>query len=163
MKNNKTIILSLYPNARGLGYACLEKPQKVKESGVITIRPICNRKVLERVSKFVDFFRPHVVIVKDYEATSWKQKRSAALAESIASFAKENNIPVYRYSRQQIREVFEQFGATSKYTIAQKIISWFPHFQRHAPKIRKPWMAEDYHMGEFDAVSLTLTHLYLTE
>jgi hypothetical protein len=163
MKKNQVVILSLYSNARGLGYVCLESPQNLKESGVLTIRPICNGRILERITKFVDFFKPKVIIVKDFENNYSRQnKRAVALAESIANYAKEVKVPVYRYTRQQIRDVFEQFGAKSKYEIAQKIISWFPQLEPRAPKIRKPWMAEDYHMGEFDAISLAVTHQYLT-
>jgi hypothetical protein len=59
--------------------------------------------------------------------------------------------------------VFEQFGAKSKYEIANKIIAWFPQLASRAPKIRKAWMDEDYNMGIFDALALAITHKYLTE
>jgi hypothetical protein len=62
-----------------------------------------------------------------------------------------------------MRDVFEQFGAKSKYEIANKIVTWFPQLVSRAPKIRKPWMDEDYNMGIFDALALAITHKYLTE
>lgn len=162
MKKDKVIVLALYPSTRGVGYVCLESPQNLKEYGVVTIRPIFNGKVLERIEKFIEFFNPHVIVIKDYgEDYSEKNMRGAALIESVAKFAGEMNVPVHRYTRQQIRDVFEQFGAKSKFEIAHKIISWFPQLRTHAPRIRKPWMAEDYHMGEFDAISLAVTHQYL--
>jgi len=164
MKKDHVIVLSLYPNSRGLGYVCLESPQLLKESGVLTIRPIFNGKILERIIKFVNFFKPEIIVVKDYGLGHSRQsKRGVELVESIAKYAEEIKVPVYRYTRQQMRDVFEQFEATSKYEIAKKIVSWFPQLESHTPRIRKPWMAEDYYMGEFDAIALAVTHQYLTE
>ena len=164
MKKDTVIILALYPNARGLGFACLEGAQNLKDSGVVTLQPICNKKILERVTKFAEFFKPTIIVVKDYNSTySRHSKRVAELVESITNYADEIKIPVYRYSRQQVRDVFEQFGAKSKYEIANKIVAWFPNLASRAPKIRKPWMDEDYNMGIFDAMALAITHKYLME
>lgn len=164
MKKDTIIILSFYPNARGLGYACIEMPQNLKDSGVITIQPISNKKLLERITKFVEFYTPTIIVVKDYNSSySRHSKRVAELVESITNYAKEVKVPIYRYSRQQVRDVFEQFGAKSKYEIAQKIIYWFPQLASRAPKIRKAWTDEDYNMGIFDALALAITHKYLTE
>jgi Holliday junction resolvasome RuvABC endonuclease subunit len=119
---------------------------------------------LERITKFVEFYTPTIIVVKDYNSSySRHSKRVAELVESIAKHAGEVKIPVYRYSRQQVRDVFEQFGAKSKYEIAQKIIYWFPQLASRAPKIRKAWTDEDYNMGIFDALALAITHKYLTE
>jgi Holliday junction resolvasome RuvABC endonuclease subunit len=164
MKKDMVIILSFYPNARGLGYACIEMPKNLRDSGVITVQPTCNKKILERITKFVEFFKPTIIVVKDYNSEySRHSKRVAELVESITNYAKEIKVPIYRYSRDQIRDVFEQFGSKSKYEIAQTIITIFPQLTSRAPKIRKPWMKEDYNMGIFDALALVITHKYLTE
>lgn len=165
MKKDTTMIFALYPNARGLGYVCFEQPEKkLWDCGIVTVRPICNGKILKRINKFVDFFKPAVILVQDCDSNySRHSKRVTGLVASITKYAEEIKVPIYRYSRQQIRDVFEQFGAKSKYEIAQKIIAWFPQLASRTPKIRKPWMDEDYNMGVFDAFSLVITHQYLTE
>src|ERR1700722_17214860 len=127
MKKDQVIVLSLYPNARGLGYVCIENHQLLKESGVLTIRPIFNGRVFDRIIKFIQFFKPEIIVVRDYAAKRPSlNKRGVALVDTILKYAEEIKIPVYRYTRQQMRDVFEQFGATSKYAIAKKIVSWFP-------------------------------------
>ena len=165
MNKDTVIILALFPNARGLGYACLEMPEKkLKDSGVLTIRPICNGKILKRIKAFIDFFKPEIVVVKDYGTDYTRQeRRGARLVESITKYAKGMQLPVYRYTRQQVRDIFEQFGAKTKTEIAQQIIAWLPELEFHAPQIRKNTMAEEYYMGEFDAISLAITHRYMTE
>lgn len=157
------VILALYPNARGLGYVCLEAPQKLIEHGVITIRPICNAPLLRRIEHFLEFFRPHVVILRDGEHLPEKCSRVKGLLEEITQLAQAKNIPVQAYSREQMKDVFSTFNTSTKYEIAQKLIEWFPELESIAPKIRKPWESEAYYMGVFDALSLGLTHLYLMD
>jgi Holliday junction resolvasome RuvABC endonuclease subunit len=164
MSKTPSVILSLYPNSRGMGYVCVEWPQKLLDSGVATVRPISNSKLLQRVEKFIEFFRPTILVVRDCEPAATRSAiRAQSLIESIAISAEKANVPVYRYSRKQIREVFEQFGVTTKYQIAQKILEWFPELKWRSPKLRKPWMDEDYNMGVFDALALAIAHKYLSE
>ena len=163
MEPDTQLVLSLYPNARGIGYACVEMPQKLIDSGVLTVRPICNGEILDRVKKYIEFYKPQLIVVKDFDKSSFRSKRGIELVESLTAYATEIRVPVMRYTRRQIHEVFELFGAKSKYEIAQKIIIPFPQLAPRAPKLRKAWMAEDYYMGEFDAIALALTHEYLTQ
>jgi hypothetical protein len=164
MNNEQNIILSIYPNTRGFGYVCLESPKNLIDYGIVTIRPICNRRIMKRIKKIVSYFRPVLVLVQDCDKKYSRQgNRIKNLIDNIVAFAKENNIPVVQYSREQIRDVFEQFEAKSKYQIANKIIEWIPELEPRKPKARKLWMSEDYNMGVFDALSLALTHYYMSE
>lgn len=163
MKNKPVVVLSLYPNRRGFGYVCLEWPQKLIDSGIATVRPLCNSGIFDRFEKFLDFYKPQLIVIRDCENLSSCKKRTQKLIHSITIHAGKVKIPIHHYSREQIRDVFEQFGATTKYEIAQKIIEWFPELSWRAPKIRKPWKDEDYSMGIFDALALAITHKYLNE
>jgi Holliday junction resolvasome RuvABC endonuclease subunit len=154
------IVLSLYPNARGLGYACAEMPEKLLDSGVVTVRPVCNRTVMERVRKFIDYYKPTIIFVRDPEPSNG---RVARLAADIEAHAASEGLPVYKYTRRQTREVFGTFNATTKHEISQKILTWFPELAVRAPRLRKAWMEEDYNMGVFDAIALAVTHEYLKE
>lgn len=157
------LILALYPNSRGLGFVCVELPQKLTDAGVITVRPICNGIILTRIEKFMDFFKPEIVVVRNAEALAPTANRIKKLINAITELAIERGIAVHQYTREQIRDVFEVWGSSTKYQIAHKIIEWFPELANRAPKIRKAWMEEDYNMGLFDALSLAITHAYVTE
>jgi Holliday junction resolvasome RuvABC endonuclease subunit len=123
-----------------------------------------NDRIFERVQKFVEFFKPAIIVLRDCDTpTSRKNERTKQLTDRIVSFAVEKEIPVYKYKRQQIRDVFEQCGATSKYEIAHEIIREFSELASRAPKLREQWMEEDYNMGIFDSIALVTTHKYLTE
>ena len=163
MKNNAPIVLSLFPNKRGFGFACIEFPKKIIDSGMVNVRPISNSGLFDRFINFLEFYKPHLIVIRDCENLSACKKRTQKLINSIIEHANMKKLPVHRYSRQQIRDVFEQFGATTKYEIAQSIVKWFEGLPWCAPKIRKTWKDEDFNMGIFDALALAITHKYLSE
>jgi Holliday junction resolvasome RuvABC endonuclease subunit len=161
------VLLALYPNTRGFGYACLEtcmkeKKLKLLDFGIINVRPAGNEKILKHVRKFAQYFKPEFVILRDYHKPTNRGRRIRDLIGCINQIAEQHQLSIHRYTREQVRYVFEQYGAKTKYEIAQKLIEAFPELASRAPKIRKPWEDEDYHMGVFDAIALATTHLYLS-
>jgi len=73
---------------------------------------------------------------------------------------------VYSYlpvTRDQIQDVFQQFGATTKYDISQILLKEFNGLETKAPKERKLWTSEDWNMAIFDALSLAMTWFYLND
>lgn len=165
MLDEKPVVLCLFPNMRGIAYACIDSTErKIIESGVANVRPINNHRILYRIRKFVEFHNPTIIIVRDAKGTATKNgERLVELHMLIEHFAKTKNTPIYRYSRKQIKEVFEVFGAQTKEEIAKQLISWFDELKPFAPRIRKAWNDDDYHMGVFDAMALLITHQYLSK
>lgn len=163
MTNKLPIILSLYPNTRGFGYICLENPQKLIDWGMMNCRPLSNGKILKQVAAMLDYFNPELLVMQDPDNRYARQNsRVSELIETIKDRAEEKSIKVFTYTREQVRSVFSSFGATTKHEIASKLLQWFPELMPRAPKARKLWMNEDYNMGIFDALSLAITHEYLT-
>lgn len=163
MKQDAPLILSLFPYARGVGYAFLQAPQNLLDSGVITIRPISNERILARINKFVAYHNPNVVVIRKIDSIhSKKSKNVEKTIEAIMGYAKSKKLSVHRYTREQIREAFEVYGAKNKYETAQQIVNWFPLLASRAPEVRMEWMDEDYNMCMFDAVALAITHLHFT-
>jgi hypothetical protein len=164
MNRNVTVTLSIYPNSRGFGYVVMEGPRMLVDYGISTVKPISNDAVLARLKKVMDHHRPTVVLLREADAATASQSpRVLKLIMAISGFVKDKGIPVHRYSREQIKNVFEQFGAATKYDIAQKIIGEYEELKERAPKQRKAWMEEDYNMGIFDAMAIIGTHHFLTE
>ena len=164
MKKDTTVILALFPNVVGLGYVCLENPQTLLKAGIMQVRPMSNKKALNHVKDLVGIFNPKIVILRDFDTHKpRKNKLIQQLLNEITTYAKEKHIRTFQYSRQQIRDVFELHGATSKYEISKQIITWFPTLADRAPKKRKPWLPEDSKMGIFDAMALAIAHEHLNE
>ena len=84
------------------------------------------------------------------------------LIKKVVDHAKSENLEVYQYSRDQIRFVFEQMGAKTKYEIAELIAPQFKELKDKVPTIRKLWEGESRYMVIFDALSVILVHDYFT-
>jgi hypothetical protein len=159
-KNN--IVFAVYPNANGFGFVYMENARKLIDFGAVRVRPLGNKRVLEKIKQSINYLRPSIVIVQEPEGKSSRTgNRVKSLIKNIVILAKETNLKVVLYSRDQIRNVFEQFGAITKYEISQVLIKEFTELEDKLPKKRRLWTSEDRNMAIFDALSLALSWYYL--
>ncbi|MCG3167159.1 MAG: hypothetical protein POELPBGB_02943 [Bacteroidia bacterium] len=157
------IVLALYPNHNGFGYALFDGPTDPLDCGQMKIRPICNSQSLKRIKACITLLKPEMIIVQETEGSnSWKSKRVKSLLQNVISYAKSIRLKVKAYTREQIQAVFSQFQSETKYEIAKTIAKWHPSYKNKLPQPRKFYMSEAYMMGMFDAMSLALTHFYLS-
>ncbi len=160
MEAKTPVILALYPNTIGIGYACLQIPNGLLDFGVTTAKPISNSKLLRRAEKFMDYYKPQLILLKE-TASSSRSGRTDKLIEAITTLGGEMGLPVYRYTREQVQDTFEIFGAKTKHEIVEKIIEMLPDLAVRRPRERKWYEKEDYSMGLFHAVALAITHAHL--
>lgn len=155
-------VLALYPNHRGYGYALFEGPRELVAWGLKTLRSHKNARSLDNIRAQIDLYEPDVLVIEDYEGEgSRREQRVRELLDSIEGLTHEHSFEVCKYSRSEIRKVFEFFGATTKQEIASFIAASSPSNELEMPEVRKPWMCERYKMGVFDAIAFGLTHYYL--
>lgn len=169
MKNVKTkttentVVLALYPHRKGIAYACMESPTSMIESRRFYL-PALRSEYLNKSRQVLQHFCPDVVILEDYECRlSRKQKRIQRMIDDIERQAKELDLHVSRYGREQIQDVFRQFGAVSKNDIAQTIAKWLPEYKSIVPKPREFQQPESSKQPEFDAISLAYAHYFLSK
>lgn len=161
MENNQ-LILALYPNSFGMGYVLCESPKELINYGIARVRPLSKDKYIKRLHHFVKQYRPTIILLRGYQKKDKRiSKRVIKIIESFEKEAARLDLPIFMYSREDIKEVFKQFEASSKYTISKTITSWYPELQHRMPNIRKNTQSEHYQMGVFDVFSLMLTHHYL--
>ena len=161
MSTKIKVVYAIYPNAQGFGFVYMENARKLLDYGAVRINPISNRKVFEKIKQALDYFRPSIVILLDPEGKSSRTgNRIKELIKKIVAHAAEMNLPIVQYSRDQIKDVFEQFGATTKYGISQVLLKEFTELEAKSPKERKLWASEDRNMAIFDALSLAVTWFY---
>lgn len=163
-KKKNNVVFSIYPNANGFGFVYMENARKLLDYGAVRINPISNRRVMERIQKMIDYFRPSIVIVLDPESKHGRAgDRVKKLVTKILDYAKDEKLPVMQYSRDKVRDVFEQFGAFTKYDISQVLLKEFDELEMRSPRVRQLWASEDRNMAIFDALSLAITWFYLND
>ena len=157
---NKERIFSIYANTMGFGFVVLSDRGEILDYGVVSVRPVCNDVCLKRIKEIISYFQPEILIVEDYER-SRKSVRVKNLIKKICEY-KQEGLKIFKYSRAQIRNTFDVFGARNKYEISKKISEIYPQLINKLPEKRRTWEPENYYQGIFDALSLIFTHNYLT-
>ncbi len=165
--NNETtrVVMAIFVHSRGFGIAIFENALTVLNAYNVIIHkyPILNRKVLQRIREKIDFYLPQVVVLEDASGYgSRKSKRIKKLIRLIEDFAKSKKLSVTKYSRNDIRFVFNTFQAHTKYEIAKVITENIKDLPVSLPEKRKSHEPEHYSMNIFDAIALGITHYYQT-
>lgn len=158
---NDERMISIYPNTLGFGYVVLNENGEILDYGMVSIRPVHNDKCLDRIHEMVLYYQPRILILEDYKNSN-KSERVRELLKDICEYGKDS-MKILKYSKDQIRNTFDVFGAKNKYEISKKIAEVYPQLNSKLPEKRKPWEPENYYQGIFDAMALVLTHHYLND
>ncbi|MCI2230317.1 hypothetical protein MC378_14150 [Polaribacter sp. MSW13] len=165
IKSHKSgLTMALFPNALGFGFAIMKDALTVEIAQTVAIkpRPISNAKVMKKIREKIAYYEPDTIVIEDYQK-SRKSKRISKLLKELTQFCKERNINFYTYSRKDIRFVFSNFNAHTKYEIAKAISENIDSMKDRLVEKRKCYEGEAYVTGSFDAVSLGITHFYMTD
>ena len=160
-KEKETFVLAFFPNSRGFGYAFMQNAITLKDYQIVTSNPISNKKLLKKIYGYIEYYAPDIVVLENTNGRqSRKGKRNEILIKSISKYAKAKNIKTVFYSREEIKFVFSQFEAKTKYEISKTISNSIPELKKLIKPKKKLWEAEPYSQGIFDAVSLGITHYF---
>jgi Holliday junction resolvasome RuvABC endonuclease subunit len=156
------LVLAIYPNTRGFAFVAFEGPLAPVDWGIKEIRGRRkNQQCLVGIGAIIERCEPDVFVLQDTSPTGTRRaRRIRDLNAEIAEFSEHCGIPVYAYSRAQVRQAFRHLGLANKHSIAEAIAKHIPAFERYVPPPRKPWMSEDGRMGLFDAAALALTFFH---
>lgn len=156
------VTLTLYPNNVGIGYVVCQGPKEIWDYGITKITPLTEGRVLKRTRELLEHAKPQLVLLRNPDAPqhAWSN-RKVKLIERIRKEAELQGCETFWYTRDQIKDVFEQFGTKCKYGISNWLSKHYPFLKARKPAYRTKAMNEDYHMGVFDAFALMVTHEYL--
>jgi Holliday junction resolvasome RuvABC endonuclease subunit len=156
------LVMAVYPSTRGFAFVIFEGPLSPVDWNVREIRGRHkNQRCLVGVAAELQRYRPDALVLQDMSPSGTRRAyRLRNLNVGIVELADDQGVPVFAYSRAQVRKAFEPFGLVNKHSIAEAIAKNIPAFDRYLPPLRKPWMSEDARMGLFDAVALALTFFH---
>lgn len=166
--HNKTkasgLTMALFPNSIGFGVAIMKDAVTVEyaQSVAIKPRPISNNKVIEKIREKVAYYEPDTIVFESHQRSS-KSNRIKELLKSIEELCQKKNIKCFNYSRKDIRFVFSNFNAHSKYEIAKTITTNVEFMKGKLIEKRRCYQGESHLAGAFDAVSLGITHFYMND
>lgn len=104
-----------------------------------------------RITQLLDQYATNALVIQD--ATRRGTPRAMWIANSSAAIAKDRDIPVFAYSRDQVRDAFG--SCPNKQWLAELVAKHIPAFEQYVPTApRKPRMSEDRWMDLLDVQRL---------
>jgi len=156
-------VLAIYPCTRGFSYAVMEDALTINEINTVSPKEFDRGKLLRAIKRIVETHKPITLVLEDCECKfSRKGKRSKNLINEVSQWAIQMNIPVKKYSRNQLRTVFEKWYAKTKYEIALVICRNVPELQQYMYEKPKYPEREGNSDSLFCAVSLGVTHFFMS-
>ena len=117
-------------------------------------------RCLKRIDSLLVLHTPDMLILQDMSRRGTRRApRIRALNYQTLLLAMRRGIPVRTFSRAEVLDYFEAFGATTKQQIAETVAKYVPALSLYVPPPRKPWKSEDARMGIFEAAALVWTYL----
>ena len=96
-------------------------------------------RCLRHVDALLGLHAPDVLVLQDTSKTGTRRApRIRALNRRTLQLAKRHGVPVHTYSRGQVLDYFEKFGAQTKQSIAETIAKHTPALSLYLPPARKP-------------------------
>ena len=160
-RKRSRLILAIYFQTTGFGFVVLEHRFSPVDWGAPEVRGHDRAKrCLKDIESLLTLHTPDVLVLQDTTRRGTRRaSRIQALNHQTLLLAKRRGLAVRTFSRAQVRNYFEEFGATTKQRIAQTIAKHIPALDLYVPPPRKPWKSEDARMGIFEAAALVCTYL----
>ena len=150
------LVLAIYFQTSGFGFVLLEHWFSPIDWGAPEVRGTDRAKrCLKRIDALVALHTPDTLILQDMSRRGTRRApRIQNLNRQTVLLAKRRGVPVRTFSRAQVLDYFQEFGATTKQRIAETIAKRTPALSLYVPPPRKPWKSEDARTGIFEAAAL---------
>lgn len=156
-------VLGISPNSLGMGYAALDGPTEILETGITRARLFGSLTCIRRLRALLTFYQPDLIAVESSRGKGLvKGSVAARILRAVTEEAKRHSIPIIVYSRDDVRAVFSQYQAHTRYQIGKRITEWLPELTPKLPRRREWWDKRDEELAIFDAVAIALTHYHNT-
>lgn len=156
------VLLAVSLGSSGLGFALFENPTKPVDWGVKNAR-MCKLTTFERhVESTISFYQPDALVI-EHPTDAPSRYTATKLYHNLVRLGDMRQLAVEEYTREDVKDVFAQYGPTTKFGITRTIATWLPQLKAQLPRYRHPWMSEDHIAPAFEAIALALTHYYRTD
>jgi hypothetical protein len=157
--SGRSIVLGIFPTARGFGWAAFESPISVLESGTFVALGRKNVACLEKVDALCRKFAPETVVLEAFDRPhAFRAGRIVDLGKAISSLVAGRGHELTTVARSDVQAAFAPDGARTRDEIAGAIAWQVPGLAHRLPTPRKAWESEKRVMAMFNAAALVLTH-----
>lgn len=159
LKNRR--VLAVDPSRMGFGYAVIETPDVLTDFGVKGPRVTSHERRIAHLANLIDHYQPDALILEDCAGKGSRRcTRTRKLIRDFRTLARRKNIRTCALSPSAVRKAFASTGTPTKHVIASALARRWPYLAALVPPPRsmRPWLAENYWMGAFDAIAFGVAY-----
>ena len=149
--HHRSVLLSIYPFHRGMGFAVFDSVQGLVDWGIARLDPDNESEVVERLDGIREWNKPDRLVIENAGRTQ-RGPRARGCTQTALHWALHNRIPVTPVPRKSIHS---ELGATQQ-DIAVTLSRLLPELSQYLPTKRREWESVDERMFLFMAVALVV-------
>jgi hypothetical protein len=158
MTNDPTeIVMGFHPTARGFGWVIFESPSAPLDWNLAYVRGDKNAACLKQLHALLARFRPHVLILEQFDRRTGKRaNRVARLCQAVAEAAQQYATEVVVLTRRDVRRALGLAPEATRQDTAALVAKHIAAFRHRLPPERRPWESADRRLALFSAAALVL-------
>jgi len=158
MKRKRPPILALHATSRGFGFVVMSGPFSLVDWGTRQALTDKNITSLTALTKLLDHFDPHTLVLEDSTQLSRRSPRITRLYQAISALCHGRSIDLAVVSRNDIHRCYATVGARNWQEIAESVARQLEPLRALVPRRRKAWQSESRRMAVFMAAAVAITH-----
>lgn len=163
MKRKHPPVLALHATSKGFGFVVMSGPFSLVDWGTRQATTNKNAVSLKALTRLLDRFDPHTVVLEDPAQLTRRSARITRLYHAIAALCHGRSIDLAVVSRKDIYHCYATVGALTWQEIAEAVAHQLEPLRTLVPRRRRPWQGETRRMAIFSAAAVAMTHWQLSD
>jgi hypothetical protein len=163
MKGKNPPIMAIHPTTRGFGYVVMSGPFSLTDWGTVAATKHKNATCLARLTKLLDRYDPHAVVLEDPTQEKRRSGRINNLCKAVAALCHSRSIDLAAFSRADMFRCYATVGAKHWQDIAEAVARQHEPLRKLIPSRRKAWQSEARRMSIFAAAAIAMTYWQLAD
>ena len=158
MSAERSPVLALHATSRGFGYVVMSGPFSLVDWGTRRALSDKNATSLAAVTRLLDRFNPHTLVLEDSSELPRRSERIKRLYLAIGALCHSRITELNVVSRANVYRSYAKVGATTWQDIAEAVAYQLDPLRALVPTRRKPWQSETQRMAIFSAAAIAMTY-----
>lgn len=163
MKLKHPPIMAIHATSRGFGFVVMSGPFSLVDWGTRRPRKDKNASCMVELTKLLDRYDPHTLVIEDPSRTPKRSKRITRLYQSIALLCHSRSIDLAVFPRADMYRCYASVGALTWQEIAEAVARQLEPLRKSLPQRRKAWQSEQRGMSVFVAAAVAMVYWQLAD
>jgi hypothetical protein len=155
--------MAIHATSRGFGFVVMSGPFSLVDWGTRRPRKDGSTTCLANLTKLLDRYDPHTLVVEDPCQTPKRSNRIKRFYRAVAVLCHSRSIDLAAFPRADMHRCYASAGALTWQEIAEAVAHQLEPLRRSLPSRRKAWQSESRGMSIFTAAAIAMVYWQLAD